>query len=190
MQDYIDIANKNGVTLYDKGKCQFCGADTKRGVHECLEVFNLGFSEIDFSEPENHLYRFFIVDAHTLQHPEIHGRWSNHFHLSRLHLIFKYRLKWTYAQSPRFSDYLNTYKADKPDEYLNPPKPLERGEITSTDVLKYSADETECKQLITDWAVTVYNAWEGNLERVDRIASGYLDKMGKLLVSGQRSNDR
>ena len=89
MQDYISFAEKNGVSLLDSGACQFCGAEVQRGVHECLEIFNLGFQQIDFSNPENHLYRFFIVDAHTLQHSEIHGRWNNHFHLTRLHLIFE-----------------------------------------------------------------------------------------------------
>ncbi|MFZ1806223.1 MAG: DUF5946 family protein, partial [Cyclobacteriaceae bacterium] len=94
MQDYIALAEKNGVVLLDKGKCQFCGAHTQRGIHECLEIFNLGFQDIDFSNTENHIYRFWIVDAHTLQHPEIHGRWNNHFHLTRLHLIFKYDVQW------------------------------------------------------------------------------------------------
>jgi len=66
MQDYIDLAEKNGVTLLDNGKCQFCGGNTKRGIHECLEIFNLGFQVIDFTNIENHKYRFLIVDAHTL----------------------------------------------------------------------------------------------------------------------------
>lgn len=111
MQDYIDFAAKNGVVLQNTGSCQFCGAETERGVHECLEIFNLGFQQIDFSKSPNHLFRFLIVDAHTLQHPEIHGRWNNHFHLTRLHLIFEYRVQWNYALSPKLSDHLNQYKA-------------------------------------------------------------------------------
>ena len=81
MQDYMAIAAKNGITLLANGKCQFCGAHTQRGVHECVELFNVGFQHLDFSKKENHFYRFLIVDAHTLQHSEIHGRWNNHFHL-------------------------------------------------------------------------------------------------------------
>jgi len=131
MQDYIDLAEKNGIKLLDKGKCQFCGANTKRGIHECLEIFNIGFQEIAFSIPENHFYRFLIVDAHTLQHPEIHGRWNNHFHLTRLHLIFKFYIRWTYNLSPKLSDYLNKYRVHKQDEYLYPPKLLERGGLYS-----------------------------------------------------------
>ena len=65
MQDYIDLAEKNGVALLDSGQCQFCGANTKGRIHECLEILNLGFQEIDFSDVENHLYKFLIVDAHT-----------------------------------------------------------------------------------------------------------------------------
>ncbi len=148
MQDYIDLAEKNGVTLIDIEKCQFCGANTQRGIHECLEIFNIRFLEIEFSNTENHIYRFLIVDAHTLQHPEIHGRWNNHFHLSRLHLIFEYGIKWTYELSPKLSNYLNKYKAHKQDEYLYPPEPLKRGNITTTDIKEKSNSGSDCKDLI------------------------------------------
>ncbi len=174
MQDYFDLAKKSGITLMDVGKCQFCGANTKRGIHECLEIFNLGFQNIDFSNVENHIYRFLIVDAHTLQHPEIHGRWSNHFHLSRLHLIFRYNTKWTYSLSPKLSNYLNTYKVHKKNEYLNFPKVFERGTITSTDILKKLTNEKECKDWIEKWALEVYHKWNINHDIVDEIAKGFL----------------
>lgn len=176
MQDYIDLAKKNGVALLDIGKCQFCGANTKRGIHECVEVFNLGFQEIDFSNIENHMYRFLIVDAHTLQHSEIHGRWSNHFHLLRLHLIFKYEIKWNYELSPKLSDYLNKYKVRKQDEYLRPPELLKRGNITTTDIKEKSTNETDCKGLIREWALAVYEKWNTHYNVVDTIAKGFLEK--------------
>lgn len=175
MQNYIDVAAKNGVTLLAIGKCQFCGANTNRGIHECLEIFNLGFQNIDFSNVENHIFRFLIVDAHTLQHPEIHGRWNNHFHLSRLHLIFKYDIKWSYKLSPKLSDNLNRYKVNRPDEYLNPPEILERGKITTTDILEYSTNETECKGLIKKWALEVYSKWNAHHSVADTIAKGFLN---------------
>lgn len=177
MQHYIDLAEKNGVTLIDKGKCQCCGTDTKRGIHECLEIFNLGFQDIDFSSVENHIYRFFIVDAHTLQHPEIHGRWSNHFHLSRLHLILRYHVVWTYKLSPKLSDYLNKYKIHRQDEYLAPPKVLERGTITTTAILKESLSEVGRKYLIRKWAWEVHNVWKANHSVVDGIAKGFLKSL-------------
>ncbi len=176
MQDYTDIAKKNRVTLLDNGKCQFCGADTKKGIHECLEIFNLGFG-VDFAEVENHIYRFLMVDAHTLQHPEIHGRWNNHFHLSRLCLIFKYNVRWTYAFSPKLSDFLNKYKLLKTNEYLLPPKVLERGSITTTDILEKSADEKATKELIKKWALVVYTKWNAHHDVVDNIAKGFLCRM-------------
>ncbi len=179
MQNYIDLAEKNGVVLIDVGKCQFCGADTKRGIHECIEIFNLGFQGIDFIKSEDHIYRFLIVDAHTLQHPEIHGRWSNHFHLSRLHLIFKYDITWTYKLSPQLSDYLNLYKTGKQDEYLVPPEVGKRGNITSTDILEKEDNEKACKNLIRNWAIEVYQRWNDNHSIVDNIVTGYLNRKEK-----------
>ncbi|TMU50397.1 DUF5946 family protein [Flagellimonas algicola] len=175
MQDYVDLAEKNGVHLLETGKCQFCGANTTRGIHECMEIFNVGFQEIDFSKVENHGYRFKIVDAHTLQHPEIHGRWNNHFHLTRLHLVFKYDIKWTYQLSPKLSDHLNKYKRDKQDEYLIPPIVLQRGNITTTDILEKSKNEGECKKLINSWAKEVYDIWNNYHNLVDNIAKGFLN---------------
>lgn len=175
MQDYIDFAKKNKVILKNKGICQFCGANTKRGIHECIEIFNLGFHDIDFSNNENHIYRFLIVDAHALQHPEIHGRWSNHFHLSRLHLIFNYNIKWTYELSPKLSDYLNKSKAHRKDEYLIIPGLLDRGDITTTDVLKNNHTK-EIKNIIKRWALEVYNKWSINHDIVDKIAKGFLGR--------------
>lgn len=174
MQDFIDLAKKNGVTLLDKGKCQFCGADTQKGVFECVEIFSLGFQEIDFNNPENHIYRFLIVDAHTLQHPELHGRWNNHFHLTRLHLIFQYNIVWTYQHSPKLSDYLNKYKVDKQEEVLSAPPLQNRGAITTTHILENSIDEASCKKKISSWALEVYETWYLHHNTVDVIAKGFL----------------
>ncbi len=176
MQDYRDIAHKNGFELHDFGSCQFCGAQTTRGIHECVEIFSLSFQGVDFSKPNNHQYRFFIVDAHTLQHPEIHGRWSNHFHLTRLHLIFTYKVFWTYQLSPKLSDFLNAYKIHNGDEYLLPPEPLHRGEITSSEIKSNESNSIEFKGLIERWAMEVYMSWGMNHEVVDKIAKGFLHR--------------
>ena len=176
MQEYTDLAKKNGVTLLDSGSCQFCGANVERGIHECLEIFNIGFQKIDFSDSKNHIYRFLIVDAHTLQHPEIHGRWNNHFHLSRLHLIFKYNVNWTYQLSPKLSDHLNRYKAKNQNERLTPPEVLKRGKITTTDVREKANNEADCKNMIIQWAQEVYEVWHEYHDVVDQIAKGFTYK--------------
>jgi len=173
MQTYIDIAEKNGVVLFDDGSCQFCGASTIKGVHECVEIFNLGFKQLDYAKEHNHLYRFLSVDAHALQHSEIHGRWSNHFHLTRLHLIFHYKIEWTYSLSPKLSDHLNVYKKHQPKEFLESPALLHRGNITTMDILTRSKTETDCQEMILLWAKEVYTSWSTYHELVDAIAKGF-----------------
>lgn len=156
--------------MIDKGNCQFCGANTTRGIHECVEIFSLGFQEIDYSKPENHGYRFLSVDAHALQHPEIHGRWSNHFHLTRLHLIFAYKIEWNYSLSPKLSDYLNVYKENRKEEFLTSPEILKRGNITTTDILQNAENEAECQEIIRKWALEVYDSWSEHHARINDIA--------------------
>lgn len=175
MQNYIDIAEKKGLTLLEKGNCQFCGAKTTRGVHECVEIFSLGFSLIDYSQQANHLYRFMSVDAHTLQHPEIHGRWNNHFHLTRQHLMYEYKVQWKYNLSSNLSDCLNAYKKDKEDEYLLPPKIYERGKVTTTDIINRSKTQTECQEMIKSWGVSVYSSWYKYHNVVDQIALSFME---------------
>jgi Family of unknown function (DUF5946) len=174
MQDFIDQANKNGTILLDKGRCQFCGADYNRGIFECMDNYNNGLELLDFNIRENDMSRFLSVDAHALQHPEIHGRWSNHFHLIRLNLVFEKKQIWTYEKSPLLSDYLNNYKMNKPNEFLNLPKPLERGNITAKDLRKAATSE-ECVELIKKWAEEVYHAWGLNHSLVSQIAVGFLE---------------
>lgn len=175
MQSYIDMAEKNGIVLQEHGKCQFCGANTARGIHECMELFNLGFQFLDYSKKENHRYRFLSVDAHTLQHPEIHGRWSNHFHLTRQHLMFAYNVEWNYSLSPRLSDYLNAYKSNKIDEFLQPPAVFKRGKITATYIIHNSKNESQCQQLVEEWGKQVYKSWNTYHKLIDAIARGFIN---------------
>ncbi|UII77618.1 DUF5946 family protein [Flagellimonas sp. HMM57] len=184
MQDYSSFAQKNGITLKSKGHCQFCGAKTTRGVHECVEVFNLGFPIIDYSKKENHFYRFLAVDAHTLQHSEIHGRWNNHFHLTRQHLIFEYGVIWDYNLSALLSDCLKMYKVEKPNEILITPSLLRRGKSTVLDVINDSVDEISCKKSIKTWGKDVYQAWNTYHQIIDVIAERFMDKNKDLHRNG------
>jgi predicted transcriptional regulator YdeE len=130
---------------------------------------------LDFNNSEHHISRFLSVDAHALQHPEIHGRWSNHFHLTRLNLILDKKLNWDYKKSPMLSDYLNAYKQNRPNEFLNIPKPLDRGKITAKDLSK-ATTVNECVDLIKKWADEVYQAWTANHSLVSQIADGFIEK--------------
>lgn len=175
MQDFIDQAIKNGVTLLHEGKCQFCGADYKRGIFDCMDNYNNGIALLDLNNPQYYISRFLIVDAHALQHPEIHGRWSNHFHLARLNLILDKKQHWDYKKSPLLSNYLRTYKLKRTDEFLTPPKPLKRGNITAKDLAKATTAD-ECVEWIMKWANEVYYAWNTSHLLVEQIANGFLEK--------------
>lgn len=189
MQDFIDQATKNGVTLFDNGKCQFCGADYQRGIFDCMDNYNNGLELIDFNNSGNHLFRFLSVDAHALQHPEIHGRWSNHFHLTRLNLILDKNQKWDYKRSPLLSDYLNEYKLNRQNEFLATPKPCERGHLTAKDLSK-ATSANECIQLIKKWADEVYRAWSANHLLVSQIADGYLNKNDYHKIRNRNTTNR
>ena len=189
MQDFIDQANKNGVTLLDKGKCQFCGADFQKGIFDCMDNYNNGLELIDFNNSENHIYRFLSVDAHALQHPEIHGRWSNHFHLTRLNLILEKNGNWDYKTSPLLSKYLNEYKASRPNELLSPPTPLERWIITTKDFTKVTTAE-EFMDLIKKWAEEVYIAWKENHFIVSQISDGFLKRNGNGHIHHKKTTTR
>lgn len=180
MKDFIDQANKSGVTLLDKGKCQFCGADFKKGIFDCIDSYNNGLNVLDLNNSEYHICRFLSVDAHALQHPEIHGRWSNHFHLTRLNLILDKKQIWDYKKSPMLSDHLNACKLNRPNEFLTIPLPLERGSITAKDLTKVTTKD-ECVELIKKWANEVYQAWAENHSLVSQIADGFIEMSNQQL---------
>lgn len=174
MQDFIDQAKKNGLTLLDKGRCQFCGADYQKGIFDCMDNYNHGLQLLDFNNSEHQISRFLTVDAHALQHPEIHGLWSNHFHLTRLTLILVKKQSWDYKKSPLLSDYLNNYKQNKPNKFLEIPKPMERGKINAKDLTKVTRAD-ECVELIKKWADEVYHSWSASHSIVSQIADGFLN---------------
>lgn len=175
MQDFINQAIKNEETLLEVGKCQFCGAYFPKGIFDCIDNYNNGLLYLDFNIPEHHISRFLSVDAHALQHPEIHGRWSNHFHLTRLNFILDKKQHWNYKKSPLLSDYLNEYKLNSPNEFLTVPKPFERGTITTKDLVNAKSEEGSI-ELIKKWANEVYFAWKINHNIVSEIAIGFLGK--------------
>jgi hypothetical protein len=174
MKTYLEQAEINCISLTDDGPCQFCGAETERGVHECQEIFNLGFEHLDYAKEENYVYRFMAVDAHTLQHPEVHGRWNNHFHLTRQHLMFTHNIPWGYEKSPLLSNILNTYKVKHPNEILTPPPIGQRGILNTVKIKEESSSEKHCKALIEQWGNDVYTAWYDHHGTVEKIAQLYL----------------
>jgi ribosomal protein S18 len=182
MQDFTEQAIKNGVTLLDKGKCQFCGANYKGDVFECMEIYNNKVLLFDYNIPEINQTRFLIVDTHALQHSELHGRWNNHLHLTRLCLLLEKKVKWDYKKTPLLSDFINEYKKIRMDEILIPPSKLERGKITTKDI-SLATSTKQYIELVQHWAEEVYHAWALNHLLVSKIADGFFRKTFSTKIS-------
>lgn len=178
MQDWIEQANKKNVAILQHGRCQFCFSRTERGVAECVEVASLATHKIDHPLGIEHRTIFLCVDAHALQHPEIHGRWNNHFHLARLNLILADQVRWEYPFSPVLSSVVNTYKAGRSDEFIPPPKAGSRGELTVTDVLDTNSPE-EYVRIVWSWAQQVHSAYADGHEIAKEISRLFRNRIAR-----------
>jgi len=158
MKTFVEQAEKNGATLISTGPCQFCNAPVTGGVFECFDVYSNAFSKLDLKKSENHVARFLSVDAHALQHPEVHGRWNNHLHLTRLHLILERKFHWDYKKTPILSDVLKSYKQYNSDEYITPPLMGRRGLITVSDI-QNAQNTIDLFRMVNEWAMDVYHAY-------------------------------
>ncbi|PJA39300.1 hypothetical protein CO179_05525, partial [candidate division WWE3 bacterium CG_4_9_14_3_um_filter_39_7] len=78
MHDGNDFVSGSNLHIVQTGPCQLCGALVKNGINECFELFHhtLGLTHSNASYAKSHLI---LVDAHALQHSEVHGKTSNHF---------------------------------------------------------------------------------------------------------------
>lgn len=171
MKDIIDQATRKGIELSDSGPCQFCGAPMERGVFECFEMASTVVLPLDRTSHEQLNALFLSVDAHALQHPEIHGQWNNHFHLTRCQLILERTVQWNYSDSTRLSNILNTYKIGRPEEILT--APTKRGGMTVAHIRETDRPEEIVRQ-IGQWSADVYNTWSRHHALVGRIAAEFL----------------
>jgi len=176
MQDILSFAQKNNVQLLGTGNCQFCGAICSKGVFECIENYT---NLLDFLEQQSlreHFTRFMSIDAHALQHSEIHGRWSNHFHLTRLFLVLENNVVWDYKKSPQLSNHLKEYKIKHSNEKLQVPSLFDRGNINSTILCEINQKEGTFTT-IRNWAESVFEAWKSNRDIIQYISEGFLKKL-------------
>jgi Family of unknown function (DUF5946) len=174
MQDLIDYATKNGITLLKEGACQFCGANVSGGVFECHENSYRVAALLDFNNPAFYLTRFLSVDAMALQHCEIHGPWNNHIHLTRLFLIFEKGISWDYSKTPQLSQVINQYKKNR-KESLTPPPVMKRGELTTLDLINANTPD-ECVDMVRRWARGVYDSFHIHHPLVSSIAGIFIEK--------------
>ncbi len=157
MQNFREQARKNGVTLIDTGPCQFCGAAVTGGVEACLLLASAGETG-DHAALQQSGTLFLAVDAHALQHAEIHGPWNNALHLLRQHLMLERQIAWRYEKTPVLSDFLKDYRQRPTAEIPASPPPGQRGALTTADVAR-AATPDEHRALVRLWAEAVYAAF-------------------------------
>jgi hypothetical protein len=156
MKSWREQAEKNGLTIIEEGNCQLCNARTKKGLIECVDKSSMIIHKLDHDLGIKNMTIFLCVDAHALQHGEIHGRWNNHFHLTRLNLILNRKVQWNYKLSPVLSRILDAYKLAHKGEIIGNPKCHERGRISVVDLEKVKSD-IDYIDIVNQWAFEVYN---------------------------------
>ncbi len=157
MQDFRQLAAKNGVTLAEEGPCQFCAAAVERGVAQCLELFS-GLSGLLRGEKEYAATHLFSVDAHALQHPELHGRLNNHVHLLSLWLMLERGASAAMGtRKPAVEKFL---ALGRQWPVLEPPPAGRRGVLTVLDVAGAVAQGRPA--LARRWAEMVWDSWRAH----------------------------
>jgi hypothetical protein len=174
MQDWLSYAAKNGIELRDTGPCQFCGAPVSGGVVECHHNTSHLSAMLDYNDPANYRTRFLSVDAMALQHYELHGPWNNYIHFTSLVLIFEKKVQWNYRLTPLLSSVVNEYKRNQ-NELISPPLTGQRGKMTTVDLLRARTVE-EYRDIVSDWAYNVYEAFNSYRLDVEVIISRFIAK--------------
>ncbi len=158
MQHWRDQAEKNGLNIQEHGSCQLCGAQVDGGIAECVTMSDIVTHKLNHEDAVANMTIFLCTDAHALQHSEIHGRWNNHFHLARLHLILNKNIHWNYELSPKLSSVIDKYKTLHPDNRISAPEPKQRGAFTVFELGKTS-DPKEYVDLVQRWATEVHETY-------------------------------
>jgi hypothetical protein len=135
--------------------CQCCGAPVAEGLKGCFELF-AALGARGYNDPAWTAPFFYGVDAHALQHPEVHGKKNNAAHLLRLHWIFAHD---AHAQAGTVPRWWQRYLAHYAVPRLEPP--AARGALTVVDVAAAAFPE-EYTVLLRAWAESVYQAWSAH----------------------------
>jgi len=133
-------------------RCQCCGAAVAEGVKGCWELY-AGLGERAYADPAYATATFYGVDAHALQHPEIHGIKNNAAHLLRLHWIFS---RHAYVQANTVPRWWQAYLQSNNIPHLD--SPPQRGDITVVQVAAAPSAPAYAAAMQA-WGRAVYDAW-------------------------------
>ena len=118
---------------------------------------------------------FLCVDAHALQHPEIHDTWRKLFHLSRLRLILEDGIQWEYGFSPRLNQQVTEYKWNHPSLRMAVPPIGSRGSMTVTDLSTESGEQAYIDG-VWKWSREIYNAYAPACELAGELGASFRKK--------------
>lgn len=135
--------------------CQFCGAAVESGPDSCLLLL-AQLAERARAEKIYAQAHLFSVDAHALQHPELHGQLSSRVHLLSLCLTLERGASASIeSRKPPVEKFL-TLGRDWPS--LDAPPAGRRGTLTVRNVLAASPSERPFRA--RQWAEDVWQAWQ------------------------------
>jgi hypothetical protein len=176
MQEWQEQAFKNNLVILAEGECQLCGAKTNKNLFECVEKTSFLTHKLNHELGIKHMTIFLCVDAHALQHSEIHGRWNNHFHLTRLNLILLEKIQWSYKFSPILSNVIDSYKIKHSDEIIITPELKRRGLTMITDVERSTSDKGYIN-LVNKWATDVFESFHSGHKIAQQISDLFIKKL-------------
>lgn len=156
MQTIEDYANKSGVVLQKEGHCQFCGSRVTGGVYQCFDVFHQIVGEASNPNDVRAAVQLIIVDAHALQHFEVHGVRNNNFHLLRLLGIYEHEMSSRIGTDYSFLSPILDLNISVP--HLESPIAGNRGTLTITDVYE-AIDNSHSVEAVKNWGQDVFKAW-------------------------------
>ena len=175
MPKWLEQAAKNDLEILEDGQCQLCGSDTLHGIAECVAAAGKITHKISKEKGIQHMTIFLCVDAHALQHSQIHARWNNHFHLARLHLILVDHVQWNYDLTTLLNEVIEEYKEEHEDELIGEPDTLHRATMTVMDV-EACHDEEEYVDMVWQWAEDVYASYRNDHEIAATLAQSFKQK--------------
>jgi hypothetical protein len=147
-------AVKNLSPSEERSPCPYCGAAIGSGADACLRLV-AQLAERARAEKDYAQAHLLSVDAHALQHPELHGRLSNHVHLLSLSLMLERGANASIdSRKPAVEKFLALGRDWPP---LDPPPAGQRGNLTVRNVL--DASPVERPLLARQWAEEVWQTW-------------------------------
>ncbi len=170
MPKWLEQAIKNDVEILEDGQCQLCGSDTLHGITECVATAAKLVHRLSHEKGVQQKTIFLCIDAHALQHPQIHGRWNNHFHLARLHLIVHEKVQWTYDDSEILNLVLDAYKLKHAQEFIPEPELGARPRLTVIDV-DACHSEDDYIAMVWQWAEQVHADYAASHDVAHRLAT-------------------